>query len=138
MNLRDLMNKLDTIAEADASGDEEARFAAYVKKQEDVKAKSALAQKIQVMIKGQEDPSAKGAGYTIDPKNGIIFWSTPYGGEAPRPEPVRMDQITNLHKDIKQLLDSAGVSIVPSAAATGSGWNKFTSYGAGYPSVPLD
>ena len=118
MNLRDLMNKLDTIAEA--SGDEEARFAAYIKKQEDVKAKSALAQKIQAMIKGQEDPSARGAGHTIDPKNGIIFWSTPYGGETPRPEPVRMDQITNLHKDIKQLLDSAGVSIVPSAAATGS------------------
>ena len=138
MNLRDLMNKLDTIAEADASGDEEARFAAYIKKQEDVKAKSALAQKIQAMIKGQEDPSARGAGHTIDPKNGIIFWSTPYGGETPRPEPVRMDQITNLHKDIKQLLDSAGVSIVPSAAATGSGWNKFTSYGAGNASVPLD
>jgi len=132
------MNKLDTIAEADASGDEEARFAAYIKKQEDVKAKSALAQKIQAMIKSQEDPSARGAGHTIDPKNGIIFWSTPYGGETPRPEPVRMDQITNLHKDIKQLLDSAGVSIVPSAAATGSGWNKFTSYGAGNASVPLD
>ena len=138
MNLRDLMNKLDTIAETDASGDEEARFAAYIKKQEDVKAKSALAQKIQAMIKSQEDPSARGAGHTIDPKNGIIFWSTPYGGETPRPEPVRMDQITNLHKDIKQLLDSAGVSIVPSAAATGSGWNKFTSYGAGNASVPLD
>ena len=130
MNLRDLMNKLDTIAEA---GDEEARFAAYIKKQEDVKAKSALAQKIQAMIKGQEDPSAKGAGYIIDPKNGMIFWSTPYGGEAPRPDPVRMNQLTNLHKDIKQLLDSAGVSIVPSAGSAG-----FTSYGAGWPSVPLD
>ena len=154
-SMRQLLESLQRIDEADPApaapapaapapaaaapgGDEEARFAAYTKKQEDLKAQTALVEKIKAMIRPQDDSNAVGKGYTIDPTNGMIFWSTPYGGKAERPEPVRMDQLTNLHKDIKQLLDSAGVSIVPSAAATGSAWNRFVSYGAGYPSVPQD
>lgn len=134
--LHDLLAKIKKIeeaGEATAPEGEEARFAAYTKKQADLQANTALATKIQAMLLKQDDPNAVGKGYIIDPTNGMIFWSSNTGGAQNRPEPVRMDQLTSLHKDVKQLLDSAGVSVVPSKGGSG-----MFSYGAGYPSVPMD
>jgi hypothetical protein len=116
-----------------ASADQEAQFAAWTKKQEDLKAQTALAAKLKGMLLKRDDPNTKSKGYFIDPTNGLIGWASPYGGAPDRPDLLRFDQVSGIHKDIKNLLDSAGIKIVPSQPQPG-----FTGYAGGYASVPME
>jgi hypothetical protein len=98
--LHDLLAKIKKIeeaGEATAAGPEgeEARFAAYTKKQADLQANTALAKKIQAMLLKQDDPNAVGKGYIIDPTNGMIFWSSNTGGAQNRPELVYIKMLSN-------------------------------------------
>jgi hypothetical protein len=128
------------VAATAAAPDEEARFAAYNKKQEDSKAQAALVTKLQGMLLKRDDPNTASKGYFIDPTNGLIGYASPYGGGKQngggdgRPEMLRFDQVdTGIHKAVKQLLTSAGLTVVSSKNIPG-----ILNYFGGYASIPMD
>lgn len=119
-------------ATAQDAGSEEERFKKFYNDQKQSEANARTVSQVKAMIRPQNDGNGKG--YSIDPTNGIIFWSNSAGGEDKRPEPIRFDAAnSNLYKDIFGLLKKAGVTV--QASGPGKSWMD---YGAGYASVPLD
>ena len=118
-------------AATDASSEQD-RFKKYYADQKKSEASAAVVAQVKNMIRPQNDGNGKG--YSIDPTNGIIFFSNSAGGENTRPEPLRLDSTSSsLYKDIFGLLKKAGVTVQNSQP--GKSWMD---YGAGYASVPLD
>jgi hypothetical protein len=119
-------------ATAQDAGSEEDRFKKFYNDQKQSEANARTVSQVKAMIRPQNDGSGKG--YSIDPTNGIIFFSNSAGGENARPEPIRFDSASSsLYKDIFGLLKKAGVTVQNSPP--GKSWMD---YGAGYASVPLD
>jgi peptidoglycan hydrolase-like protein with peptidoglycan-binding domain len=104
MNLRDLMTKLDTIAEAD---DARAQYDKF--KADDARA-AAVAQ-VKTMLK------PNGGGNFIDPKDGIVKWQEQMQGEAGLPGSVRefpYDWYTKGQESkFFDMLKTAGLEVVP-------------------------
>jgi len=104
MNLRDLMNKLDTIAEAD---DARAQYDKF--KADDAKA-GAIAQ-VKKML------SPNGMQNFIDPKDGIVKWQEQMNGESGGPGSIREFPFDWYKKgqnaDFFNILKTAGLELVP-------------------------
>jgi len=104
MNLRDLMTKLDTIAEAD---DARAQYDKF--KADDARA-AAVAQ-VKTMLK------PNGGGNFIDPKDGIVKWQEQMQGDSGGPGSVRefpYDWYTKGQESkFFDMLKTAGLEVVP-------------------------
>jgi len=104
MNLRDLMTKLDTIAEAD---DARAQYDKF--KADDARA-GAIAQ-VKTMLK------PNGGGNFIDPKDGIVKWQEQMQGDSGGPGSVREFPFDWYKKGQESkffdILKTAGLEVVP-------------------------
>jgi len=109
MNLRDLMTKLDTIAEAEAPAGDPAR-AQYDKFKADDARAGAIAQ-VKTMLK------PNGGGNFIDPKDGIVKWQEQMQGDSGGPGSVREFPFDWYKKGQESkffdILKTAGLELVP-------------------------
>ena len=118
MNLRDLMTRLDTIAEADVAGADPQR-AAYDKfKADDAKTAAIATVKKYASIPLNQIPRLANA---IDPKTGIIYYGDPTG-ESGEPQPKKMPFQFMAQADQKSMMDAltlAGLKVTKTAPGKG-------------------